>query len=150
MSNTLFDDRFVVESTDSARYDRITRIVASSTSSKDIKITLDINSEIYPVADHDTLTITLASSLTEDPADDFANVGWRPHAAESARSLADDYEYVMYGTIYKFDESVSTNESIENSIKVYASFGGLLMCLEGTYRNLSSLKQSHVYILIRK
>lgn len=60
------------------------------------------------------------------------------------RSLADDYDYVMYGTVYKFEESSDTDK-----MSVYISFGGLLMRLEGGYRSLSNLKQENAYILIR-
>lgn len=36
-----------------------------------------------------------------------------------------------------------------NPSAVYVSFGGLLLCLEGGYRHLSSLKQENVYLLMR-
>ena len=63
MSGILFEDMFNVESVDSARYNKVSRIIAQSSTSQDIKITLDINSELFQVRDHDSLTITLASSL---------------------------------------------------------------------------------------
>lgn len=151
MSSTLFDDIFNIESLDSARYDRVSRIIANSTSSQDTKITLDINHELFPVSVNDTLTITLAKSLSidDDPssmdADDIlgTNGSWRPPKPDQ-RSLMNDYDYVMYGTVYKFEEGK------DDTISVYCSFGGLLMCLEGNYRNLSSLKQENLYILMRK
>lgn len=34
--------------------------------------------------------------------------------------------------------------------KMYASFGGLLMFLEGPYRKLTSLRVDDVYLLIKK
>lgn len=151
MSATLFDDIFNVESLDSARYDRVSRIIANSTSSQDTKITLDINHELFPVSENDTLTITLAKSLNIDDdssamdTDDIlgGNGSWRPPKADQ-RSLMNDYDYVMHGTVYKFEEGK------DERISVYCSFGGLLMCLEGNYRNLSSLKQENLYILMRK
>lgn len=151
MSSTLFDDIFNIESTDSARYDRVTRIVANSTSSPDTKITLDVNHELFPVSENDTLTITLAKSLNIDDdsnaieTDDLvaANGSWRPPKPDQ-RSLMNDYDYVMYGTVYKFEEGK------DDRISVYCSFGGLLMCLEGNYRTLVGLKQENLYILMRK
>ncbi|ODQ45799.1 hypothetical protein PICMEDRAFT_59418 [Pichia membranifaciens NRRL Y-2026] len=151
MSSTLFDDIFNIESLDSARYDRVSRIIANSTSSQDTKITLDINHELFPVSENDTLTITLAKSLSidDDPSsmetDELlgANGSWRPPKPDQ-RSLMNDYDYVMHGTVYKFEEGKG------DTISVYCSFGGLLMCLEGNYRNLSSLKQENLYILMRK
>lgn len=149
MSSTLFDDIFNIESVDSARYDRVSRIIANSTSSQDTKITLDINHELFPISANDTLTITLAKSLNidDDPSSIeqglSTNGSWRPPRPDQ-RSLMNDYDYVMHGTVYKFEEGK------DDKISVYCSFGGLLMCLEGNYRNLSSLKQENLYILMRK
>lgn len=145
MSNTLFDDIFNITDVDSARYNKVSRIVGSSTTSSDIKITLDINSDLFPVKTNDSLTITLASSLSleEDSNPQTSTTSWRPPKS-GEKSLADDYDYVMYGTVYKFEESA------DDKIAVYVSFGGLLLCLEGGYRNLSSLKQENIYLLIRR
>jgi DNA-directed RNA polymerases I, II, and III subunit RPABC3 len=152
MSSTLFDDIFNVESVDAARYDRVSRLVANSTSSQETKITLDINHELFPVSENDTLTITLARSLSLDDDDSAmdggdeligANGSWRP-PKPNQRSLMNDYDYVMHGTVYKFEEAK------DDKISVYCSFGGLLMCLEGNYRNLAGLKQENLYILLRK
>jgi DNA-directed RNA polymerase I, II, and III subunit RPABC3 len=106
MSNTLFDDIFNITEVDSARYNKVSRIVGSSTTSSDIKITLDINSDLFPVKTNDSLTVTLASSLSleEDSNPHTATTSWRPPKA-GEKSLADDYDYVMYGTVYKFEES---------------------------------------------
>ncbi|KAI5962210.1 RPB8 [Candida pseudojiufengensis] len=144
MSGILFEDMFVVESTDSGRYNKVCRITGNSSTSKDINITLDINSELFPVKENDSLTITLASSLGNESSMITSNGSWRPPKPDD-RSLADDYDYVMYGTVYKFEESSENNDKMS----VYISFGGLLMRLEGGYRSLSNLKQENAYILIR-
>ncbi|KAK7687471.1 DNA-directed RNA polymerases I, II, and III subunit RPABC3 [Cerrena zonata] len=138
MSGILFEDMFNVESADQARYTKVSRIIGQSSTSQDIKITLDINSELFPVKSNDSLTIVLASSLGNEASMLTSNGSWRPPKA-SDRSLADDYDYVMYGTVYKFEEN-SGDDKI---------FGGLLMRLEGGYRSLSNLKQDSAYILIR-
>lgn len=143
MSGILFEDMFNVESIDNARYNKVSRIEAQSSTSQDIKITLDINRELFPVKDNDSLTIALASSLGNESSMLTSNGSWRP-PKRGDRSLADDYDYVMYGTVYKFEES-----SDNDKMAVYISFGGLLMRLEGGYRSLSSLKQENAYILIR-
>ncbi len=146
MSSTLFDDIFDVESVDPGRYTRVCRVIAKSTTSPDTKITIDINTELFPVAKMDTLTITLAKSLSIDESGDSgmftANGSWRP-PKPNQRTLMDDYDYVMYGTVYKFEEGSN------DKISLYCSFGGLLMCLEGNYRTLSSLRQENLYILMR-
>ncbi len=105
MSATLFDDIFKVKTLDPGRYDRVVRITANSSSSSDVHLTLDINNELFPVAKNDTLTVTLTQSLSSDgEVDTTGATGWRPPKADD-RSLADDYDYVMYGTVYKFEES---------------------------------------------
>lgn len=143
MSAILFEDMFNVESVDAARYNKVSRIIGQSSTSQDIKITLDINSELFPVKKQDSLTITLASSLGNESSMLTSNGSWRP-PKNNDRSLADDYDYVMYGTVYKFEEN-----SGDDKMSVYISFGGLLMRLEGGYRSLSNLKQENAYILIR-
>lgn len=144
MSAVLFDDMFNVESVDHGKYNKVARIKGQSSTSRDVKIALDINSELFPVKENDSLTITLASSLGNEASMTTSNGSWRPPRAGEERSLADDYDYVMYGTVYKFEEN-----SGSDNMSVYISFGGLLMCLEGGYRSLSNLKQENAYILIR-
>lgn len=151
--STLFDDTFQIESLDSARYNKVTRIEATSTTSSSssehqTKITLDINSELFPVANNESLTVAISKtlSLDTDEDDDLSNTisaSWRPPKA-GGNSLADQYDYVMHGTVYKFEELKG------DLINVYISFGGLLCCIEGDYRSLSNLKQESVYILIRR
>lgn len=143
MSGVLFEDMFTVDSTDPGRYNRVCRITGHSLTSKDITITLDINSELFPVKENDSLTITLASTLGNESSMITSNGSWRP-PKQGERSLADDYDYVMYGTVYKFEENADNDK-----MSVYISFGGLLMRLEGGYRSLSNLKQENAYILIR-
>jgi DNA-directed RNA polymerase I, II, and III subunit RPABC3 len=106
MSSTLFDDIFKVTSVESNRYDRVSRITAQSTTSTDIHLTLDINSELFPVVKGNSLTLAIAQTLSIDGEDSASAPisGWRePRPGD--RSLADDYDYVMYGTVYKFDEA---------------------------------------------
>ncbi|CCC68222.1 hypothetical protein NCAS_0B01380 [Naumovozyma castellii] len=147
MSNTLFDDIFTVSEVDPGRYNKVCRIEATSTTQEQCKLTLDINTELFPVSNNDQLTITIASSLSiesdSNANQDAAQRSWRPPQPDE-RSIADDYDYVMYGTAYKFEE---VNKDI---IAVYYSFGGLLMRLEGNYRNLNTLKQENAYLLIRR
>lgn len=138
MSTSLFDDIFTIDSVDTGKYDKVARVVASSTSSQQTKLTLDVNSELFPVSQGDNFTLTLAKSLSMDEGAS----SWRPKAGE--RSLMDDYDYVMHGTVYKFQETSAT------SVQVYVSFGGLLLCLEGEFRTLANLKQENLYLLMRR
>lgn len=105
---------------------------------------------------------------------------WRPDG-KGRRGLEEDYDYVMYGKVtrsvdsgrcvmrfscmlqvYKFDggnaEVVCVDfvhplfSAIDICLStVYASFGGLLMAMTGSYRHMSSIVLGEpVYILLRK
>lgn len=96
----------------------------------------------------------LASSLSIDDSstnlDPSSSTGeeaapsWRLDSTKSM-GLADDYEYVMYGKVYKFDGQAAER------VTAYASFGGLLMALKGDYRHLSAVTVGeNIYLLARK
>ena len=105
-----------------------------------MELTLDVNTEIYPVHFEDRFTLVLTSSLSLDGSPDVANFD------QSGRpSLLDKYEYVMYGKIFNSARDDNGNVSF------FASFGGLLMKLSGDATSLEKLKlDSRIYILIRK
>eukprot|EP00959_Pyramimonas_sp_CCMP1952_P073899 1544589-Pyramimonas_sp.AAC.1 len=48
-----------------------------------------------------------------------------PHS--KAASLADKYEYVLYGKLYKYQEDMTSGQL---RVEIYISFGGLLMLLK--------------------
>lgn len=54
------------------------------------------------------------------------------------------FDYVCYGKVYRFEEGEGEN------IKVYISFGGLLLYVEGPYKKLTSLRIDYCYLLIKK
>lgn len=60
-----------------------------------MQLLLDVNIDIYPVELGDKLTVALAKSLTDNEMDDGV------FNQSSRASLADDYEYVMYGKVFK-------------------------------------------------
>jgi DNA-directed RNA polymerase I, II, and III subunit RPABC3 len=150
----------------------VSRIIGHSTA-LDMNISLDVAVDIYPISVAQNLTLQLASSLGRNTGEgeggDNDRDAWR---LEGGGGLADEFDYVMYGKvsllkvdynilmmellahqftsliheiqIYKYDDSPS------ETVTVYASFGGLLMALTGSYRHLSSLTVgSNVFLLIR-
>lgn len=103
-------------------------------------LTLDINSEIYPMKQGEKFTLALVSTLDLDGKQDDGIFD------QSAKpTLLDRYEYGMYGKVFKYE-----HEGKER-VAIYASFGGLLMCLRGEQRHLHLIKNdSRIYCLIRK
>ncbi|KAJ1677386.1 DNA-directed RNA polymerases I, II, and III subunit RPABC3 [Spiromyces aspiralis] len=105
----------------------VSRISARS-ENYDMDLILDINTDLYPLNAEDKFSLVLASSLNvsgrkrEDAdgagkgRDDGKEGGvfgksdstWRAVVSGTERSLADDYEYVMYGRVYRYDDSNST------------------------------------------
>ena len=75
-----------------------------------MELTLDYNSEIFPLNVGQDVALALASSLARGPVgshegaeeEDRDRDVWRPDA-KGKRGLEDDYGYVMYGRVYRFD-----------------------------------------------
>ncbi|KAH0562595.1 hypothetical protein GP486_002719 [Trichoglossum hirsutum] len=137
----LFDDTFNITTIDSQKYDRVSRLTGISTGN-DITMTIDVNTELYPCSIGDTLQLVLASTLSLDGSKDDGK-GWRV-ASEGETSLADIFDYVCHGKIYRFEEGEG------ESIKVYVSFGGLLLFMQGPYKKLTPLRMDYVYLLMKK
>ncbi|PIA44750.1 hypothetical protein AQUCO_01700384v1 [Aquilegia coerulea] len=107
------------------------------------KMQLDVNTDIYPLHDGEKFTMVLAPTLSLDGTPDtgYFTPGGR-------KSLADKFEYVMHGKLYKISEGGSgTNVTVE----VYASFGGLLMKLSGEPTIASKFElDQRLFLLMRK
>ncbi|RYP51868.1 hypothetical protein DL768_002836 [Monosporascus sp. mg162] len=153
----LFEDTFTVTDYDQSKYDRVARITGTSTDNQ-TELKLDINIELFPCHVGETLQGVLATSLSLDgnrdgdgsDAPGAEGKGWRdvrnaggPGGEES--TLADMYDYVCHGKIYKFEDG-----SDGQTIRAYISFGGLLMMLEGPYKKLTPLRVENTYLLVKK
>ncbi|KAI5123633.1 hypothetical protein M0805_003447 [Coniferiporia weirii] len=152
-SNIVFDDLFTVSDIDKEgkKFDRVSRLFAHS-SNYDMDLTLDYNTELYPLNKGESFSLVLASSLMRG-GEGAASGGdedkdthvWRPDG-KGRGGLEEDYEYVMYGRVYKFDDGTSSG-----IVTAYMSFGGLLMTLTGSYRHMTSFVLGNsVYLLMRK
>ncbi|KAI0068262.1 RNA polymerase [Artomyces pyxidatus] len=155
-SSVVFDDIFTIQDIDreGKKFDRVSRLYAHS-KNYDMDLTLDYNVELFPLQKDQSVALALASSLARGGtaavgADGAAEEEekdrdvWRPDG-KGRRGLEDDYEYVMYGKVYRFD---SGNAEI---VTAYASFGGLLMSLTGSFRHMTSIVLGDpVYLLMRK
>ncbi|KAM0755949.1 DNA-directed RNA polymerase II subunit H [Meredithblackwellia eburnea MCA 4105] len=141
-SSFLFNDTFTISSVDKdgKKFDRVSRVNGKS-SNHDMDLTLDVNSDLLPLQPSATFSFALASSLLPDGQKEGEG-GWR---AGVEGGLADDWDYVMYGKVYKFDEDT------QDRVTAYASFGGLLMALSGSYRHITGVTVGeYVYLLIRQ
>ncbi|KAI0409504.1 DNA-directed RNA polymerases and 3 polypeptide [Xylaria palmicola] len=138
----LFEDTFTVTDYDQSKYDRVARITANSTDNQ-TQMTLDINIELFPCLVGENLQVVLATTLALDGNRDSEERGWRDVRGES--TLADMYDYVCHGKIYKFEDGVEGQ-----TLRAYISFGGLLMMLEGPYAKLTPLRVDNTYLLVKK
>eukprot|EP00727_Mastigamoeba_balamuthi_P011663 m51a1_g7119 putative rna polymerase ii core subunit (148) ;mRNA; r:117562-118224 len=145
--STLFEDTFNIKTKDAGgkRFDKVSRFYCSS-SSYEIDLYLDINVDIYPLEEGQRVHMALAPTLNMDGSsmgDSFTSAS----AAGGKASLADKYEYVMFGRVFKFIEDKAPSQKVS----VIASFGGLLMALKGDARHLTQLElDSNVFLLLRR
>uniref|UniRef100_A0A5B6ZYW7 Putative Nucleic acid-binding, OB-fold n=1 Tax=Davidia involucrata TaxID=16924 RepID=A0A5B6ZYW7_DAVIN len=103
MVETLFEDIFKVDQLDpdGKKFDKVSRIEARS-EQFDMYMQLDVNTEIYPIHVGEKFMMVLASTLNLDGTPDtgYFTQGGR-------KSLADKFEYVMHGKLYRISEEGS-------------------------------------------
>ena len=105
--NILFESNFKINDINSSKYDRVSRIKALSEGDAEVQLTLDVNTELYPVSVDDRVTVALALSLNLDGSKDDGK-GWR-EVGRGEQTLADEFEYVCHGKIYRFEEGDGEN-----------------------------------------
>ncbi|CAI9109520.1 OLC1v1009354C2 [Oldenlandia corymbosa var. corymbosa] len=109
-----------------------------------MKMHLDINTEIYPMRVGEKFLMGLASTLSLDGTPDSG------YYMPSRKTLADNYEYVMQGKLYKITEQKKPKSGPPKA-DILASFGGLLMWLEGDINVASKFElDQRLFLLIRK
>jgi len=100
---TLLEENFTITALDNKKYDRCARITANSDDNS-LRLTLDINTDLYPLAVGERITMQLASTLDlTGQAKQEENRGWREERGDE-QTLADMYDYVCYGKVYRFEE----------------------------------------------
>lgn len=127
---TLFEESFTVTDYDQSKYDRVARISCTSSDSQTV-MTLDINIELFPCSVSDTLHVVLTTTLSPDGTKED-DKGWRDvgKAGDAPATLADLYDYVCYGKIYKFEETFDGNT-------MYAPQPGQSLALERLRKQLA-------------
>ncbi len=71
-----------------------------SSENYEVKLIVDINTQLYPVHTGERYTFAIASTLHEDGSKDDGVFDQR-----SSGTLADKYDYVMHGHVFKCEES---------------------------------------------
>jgi DNA-directed RNA polymerase I, II, and III subunit RPABC3 len=105
--NILFENSFKVTELNNAKYDRVSRIKAFSEGGNEVLLTLDVNTELYPINVDERMTVALALSLNLDGSKDDGK-GWR-EIGRGEQTLADEFDYVCHGKIYRFEEGEGDN-----------------------------------------
>lgn len=102
---TLFEEGFTITKFDQSKYDRVARIDCTSNDSQTVMV-LDIHTELFPCAVSDSLHVVLSTTLSPDGSKDEEK-GWRDvgKTGDAPATLADLYDYVCHGKIYKFEET---------------------------------------------
>lgn len=102
--NQLFEESFKIDSVNDEKYDRCARISCTSMDEQTL-MTLDINTELFPCRAGENLHVVLATSLSLDGSKDDEK-GWRDvtKAGGGDATLADMFDYVCHGKIYKFED----------------------------------------------
>ncbi|EDQ84634.1 uncharacterized protein MONBRDRAFT_30048 [Monosiga brevicollis MX1] len=100
-STVLFEDVFTVRDKDphGKRFDRVSRVICEGMSFN-IELILDLNTQLYPVDLNDRFTLCLASTLSMDDEPDDGYYNQNRNA-----SRADNFDYVMHGTIYRIEDT---------------------------------------------
>lgn len=102
----LFSNTFTITEINAFKYDRVCRLSAN-TENGDTFLTLDVNSELFPCSVGEHVQLLIASTLALDGSKDDGK-GWRDVGRGEA-SVADDYDYVCHGKVYRFQESEDEN-----------------------------------------
>ena len=73
---------------------------------QELELQLDVNCEIYPLPEGAAFSLALAPTLSPDGAPDGDTFD-----QSGAKSLADGYEYVMHGMVFKIEEGEGRGET---------------------------------------
>nr|POE66646.1 dna-directed rna polymerases i, ii, and iii subunit rpabc3 [Quercus suber] len=99
----LFEDSFTLSSIIDDSYDRVARLQATNTDST-IALTLDYNTELFPLERGQSVNVLFASTLNLDGTKVDLSRGWQPRRPGAEQTLADLWDYVCYGKVYRHEE----------------------------------------------
>ena len=122
------------------QFDKVSRLCCRNTN-YDVQLIVDVN-DVFEANIDDKLHIVLASTLNLDgtPTPETYDP-----SIFSQPTLADKFDYVMYGKVFKFKPEDG------QKLSVIISFGGLLLYIKAEPRILGLIQlDSNVFLLMRK
>ena len=139
-------------------FDKVQRC-EGTTRDTNYEISMDINSEIYPMKKGALYTIILAKSIYESKATP-KNFDYELFA-NTKNTLMDNYDYVMCGKVFQFspDKKKDGDNTEPDTLSINISFGGLLFQISKLKRDDKTGKPKSfedinldetLYLLIKK
>ncbi|KAL7083474.1 hypothetical protein ACP275_14G164900 [Erythranthe tilingii] len=137
MAEFYFDEIIKVLKFDSlVVYDKVSRINANS-EDDGFYLELDVHAEIYQMLPGEKYRMVISNTLHKDGS------------TGKQVSLADKFEYVMHGLLYKMAEAKDAKDDVK--VVVYVSFGGLQLMLKGDPLKMHKFKvDQRLFLLLRK
>lgn len=120
-------------------------------------ITMDINSEIYPMKVGSAYTLLLAKSIYNDGSSTPKEFNYELFL-NTKNTLIDSFDYVMCGKVFQFSNDIKENDT-PDTLSVSISFGGLLFQISRLRRDDKTGKpksfeeinlDERLYLLIKK
>ena len=136
-----FEDIFEVKQIDpdGKKFDRVSRIKAKG-ENYESEILLDVNFDLFPLKLREKFSFILTPSISLDGS---AEEGVYDQSGKE--TMADNYDYVMFGKIYKIEDCAG------NRLAAYISFGGLLLRLECETKHLKEINVGNdLYLLMKR
>jgi len=115
-TSIILEDIFEVKNMnpDGKKFDKVSRLICES-ENYEMDLVLDVNTDIYPIEPGERLTLALATSLDLKGRGDQ---GYWDYGESERATLADRYEYVMYGRVFKYSPD-SRQEKVYVYIYIY-------------------------------
>ncbi|KAL0387559.1 UNVERIFIED_CONTAM: DNA-directed RNA polymerases II and V subunitA [Sesamum radiatum] len=124
----------------------VSRINAESEDGDSI-LELDVHTELYPMLPGEKYRMVISRTLNVDGS---AVAGYFPEGKQ--KSLADKFEYVMHGLLYKMSEVKEKMDGGDDvKVEAYISFGGLQMLLKSDPPRMHKFRiDQRLFLLLRK
>eukprot|EP01028_Stygiella_incarcerata_P013406 TRINITY_DN82265_c0_g1_i1.p1 TRINITY_DN82265_c0_g1~~TRINITY_DN82265_c0_g1_i1.p1 ORF type:complete len:141 (-),score=38.29 TRINITY_DN82265_c0_g1_i1:143-565(-) len=138
MEGYLFSDIFFVEAIPSEQaFEKVTRIICKS-DHFNVYMEIDLNTDIFDIRKGDKLTVNLSRRIEDD------EYSMPIEGDMHRRSILDEHDYVMQGKIFRLEIKG------HNETALYASFGGLLMKMQGSQATFSGIHQGMDIVILMK